>query len=125
MKSFFWLLLTLTTIANVKESYSINTFIEDLKEGDLYEVIYEVNYYKGNDVAIDFCYTVTESGYWESLVRVHLDPPYNPPPPCPPGYQCKPPPMIPSLIQIIYHNLDILEANLTPEKVNYILNKYS
>ena len=102
-------------------------FVDDLQENGFYYIISEVNKYKGNDIAIDFCETVVQNSNWEILVRVFLDPLSPPPvyPPCPPGSQCKPQPYIPSLIEIILWYLDILETNLTPEEIEYILDKYS
>ena len=128
MKSFIWLLLTLAAIFNVKGSFSMFQFLDELQENGFYDIISDVNKYKGNDIAIDVCETIVQNCNCEILVRVFLDPPTPPPQyaPCAPGIECHPPsPYSPSLIGIILRYLDILEANLTPEEIENIITKYS
>ena len=129
MKSYFWFLLTIAVIAKVKGSFSMYKFVDDLVACGYYDFFIEVNNELGNDVAIEFCETITQSCNCEILVRVFLPPPRPPYQPCPPppGMEVidPSPPYVPSLFEIILKNLDILEANMTPEEVDYILDRYS
>ena len=120
MKLFNFLLLILAIIANVKGSYSIDSFITELQNNGYYDIIAQVNRYYGNDVAIEMCKMLTESFSCEELVRVYLGIPPKPPTPHPGG----PSIVIPTVVEILLQNMDILEDNMTQEEIDYLINKY-
>ena len=121
MKLFNLLLLTLAIIAKVKGSYSIDSFITELENNGYYDIIVQVNRYYGNDVAIEMCKSLTQSFSCEELVRVYIGKPPKPPTPRPGG----PSFVIPTIVEILNKNMNILEENMTQDEINYLINKYT
>ena len=72
MKPLIFLFLILTTISNIKGDYSINALINYLQEKGLYEFLFEVKSYYGNDVSISICKQLVKSNDCETLVRVYI-----------------------------------------------------
>ena len=72
MKPLIFLFLILTTISNIKGSYSIADLLNYLQEKGLYELLVEVKSYFGNDVSIDFCKQLVATNDCETLVRVYI-----------------------------------------------------
>ena len=121
MKLYNLLLLTLAIIANVKGDYSIDSFITQLENNGYYDIIVEVNRYYGNDVAIEMCKSLTQSFSCEELVRVYIGRPPKPPTPRPGG----PPFVMPTIVEILNKNLNILKDNMTQDEIDYLINKYN
>ena len=69
------LLLALLIIENNGqfEKYTINNFIDELKESGLYKIIALIKCLAGANVAIDFCKDCFNSPYCEEVVRVYMD----------------------------------------------------
>ena len=64
--------MILTTISNIKGSYSIEALLNYLQEKGLYDFLVEVKSYYGNDVSISFCKELVKSYDCETVVRVYI-----------------------------------------------------
>ena len=55
MKLLFTLLLTIAIFVNVKGDFSINPLLDYLQESGYYQILAQIKYHIGEDLAIDVC----------------------------------------------------------------------
>ncbi len=72
MKSFIILFLLNFIVINTKEDYTINTFLNYLKDNKLYEILVMVKTYLGDDIAISLCKDFVPSNHCEEVVKVYI-----------------------------------------------------
>ena len=73
MKALKKLLFTLLIIFSVKANYSIQSFIDYVKNKGFYDIIFQVKISLGKDVAIEVCFSMVENSQCDELVRVYMN----------------------------------------------------
>ena len=74
MKSLIFIFLILTTISNIKGSFSIGELLNYLQEKGLYELLVEVKLYFGTDISISICKEMVKTYDCEEIVRIYISP---------------------------------------------------
>ena len=72
MKLLIVILLNLLTISNIKGDYSITSFINELQEKGIYDILVELSYYIGCDVSISLCKELYKTNDCETVIRVYI-----------------------------------------------------
>ena len=76
--SIFVFLLTLTVFLGVSgddlDNYSIDAFLNYMQEVGYYDVIVQIKYVLGEDIAIEFCKNLVQSNHCEQLVKIYIPP---------------------------------------------------
>ena len=72
MKALAILLLSLIIVSDIKANYSIESFIKHLQEKGYYNILIEIAFYFGKDIAIALCKEFIKSSDCETLVRIYF-----------------------------------------------------
>ena len=74
MKLLFTLLLTIAIFVNVKGDFSINPLLDYLQESGYYQILAQIKYHIGEDLAIDVCKDLVASIHCEEIIRIYIPP---------------------------------------------------
>ena len=74
MKLLFTLLLTIAIFINAKGDFSINPLLDYLQESGYYQILTQIKYYIGSDIAIDVCKDLVASNHCEEVIRIYISP---------------------------------------------------
>ena len=74
MKLLFTLLLTIAIFVNVKGDFSINPLLDYLQESGYYQILAQIKYHIGEDIAIDVCKDLVKSIHCEEIIRIYIPP---------------------------------------------------
>ena len=72
MKELVILLLSLTIVLDVKASYFLEDFLNYIQEKGYYDIIVQLKYYYGNDIAIDFCKQLVQNSNCDLFIRIYI-----------------------------------------------------
>ena len=74
MKLLFTLLLTIAIFINAKGDFSINPLLDYLQESGYYQILAQIKYHIGEDIAIDVCKDLVKSIHCEEIIRIYIPP---------------------------------------------------
>ena len=72
MKALAIVLLSLLIVLDVKADYSMAPFIDYMQEKGYYDILVQVKFYYGVDIAIDLCKQFVASNDCDPLVRTYF-----------------------------------------------------